>query len=403
MNFLKEIYNDWHSLYRRDRLLFVSAIFLPLLFSAFFFASTLHIRTLFYISLPFSFALLVRDRRHVWEFIKENHVFWALCAIFLGYMSLSVAWSETTETGRYFEKGKLFLLIGIGVLTTSWITHQFPKMITGIGLSFITAAFITAAFLTIPHIITSIETDRFTRMHGLGRADNPVQAALLYGLSVVMIAFGNFGFLSKLPVKIMLALPPLSAMLCTQSRGPLIALLLALSAIKIIRCSKKIVTSVLLLAALGLLSLTAYFALEQTNIIKRQDTGRTEIWLSALDKIAEKPITGYGLANRTFYTYTIFNGRTEQVSHPHSLYLSTLVQGGYIAAILLLGLMAMTIRQTFLSPGPEIWPLGCVIMGALLGLVDFGGYVINVSTEWLVFWWPAAFIFALSRPSPQKV
>lgn len=394
INIAKEIRQDWKILLTTDRLLFISALFIPVLFSAFFFCPTKILRILFYISLPFSLTLIWRDKAYIWDMIKSYRCIWGICAAFLLYMSFSVTWSYTDHTARYFEKGKLGLFIIIALISTSYITHKFPQLVKTTALSFLTAALISGTILLISYAIALPDMPRLMRLHGMGRADNPVQAALLYGLAIIILSHEKT--LSALPIlhRIALGTIPLTVMALTQSRGPFLALLLTLSALIVINARRKFLTLAVITIGMLAVSTASYTLCKETSLVERQSGGRIAIWSTAITQIKDHPIIGYGLANKTKYSYQKPNGQTEEVGHPHSLYLSTLIQGGIIGLVTFLVLMAMSAKYALLQNN-NIWIAGWILMGAGLGMVDFGGYIINISTEWLVFWWPAAFTLGL--------
>ena len=93
MDFLNTLRQDWETLYKTDKLLMATCFFLPILFFAFFLAPTPVLRNIFYLSLPFSLALLYRDRHNVKAMLCDNLYFWGITTGFLAYMSLSVLWS----------------------------------------------------------------------------------------------------------------------------------------------------------------------------------------------------------------------------------------------------------------------------------------------------------------------
>ena len=346
MNFIQTFYKEWKTLLTTDRLIFISALFIPVICSGFFFFPTKILRILFYCSLPFSIALIWRDWRYIWDMIKTYKYIWAICIGFLAYMSLSVGWAYTTEENRYFEKGKLGILILTSLLSTFYVTHKFPKIIKTIAISFVAAAVISGIIVVISYILTSSDMTYFNRLHGMGRAENPVQAALLYGLSIILIAYGNFSVPIKIYHRLALSIIPLITLFCTQSRGPLIALCIALSTIFLIRAHRKHLALSIILVGLLVASLIGYNALKNTAFIERQSGGRTEIWLAAFNQIKEHPIIGHGLANKTIYTYTNPYHQIERVGHAHSLYLSTLIQGGIIGLALLIGLIFVTLKSS---------------------------------------------------------
>jgi O-antigen ligase len=393
-----EMKSDWINLYKSDRLLCATAFFLPLLFAGFFFAPTGFLRNLFYISLPFSLALLYRDRKDISNSFKSEKSLWIILAAFITYMTASVLWSDTTEYGRYFEKGKLGIFIAIGTVTTFHCARKFPDITKTLATFFVFAAVTSALYLISSYCITHWQDGRFPRLHGLGRADNPVQAALLYGLAVIAILFAKFPSSLSLMPRLALSAPLFITIILTQSRGPMISMALTIAFLIIKNAQRKILTGIILATLLLVGGLSTHLTFKDTSFFKRQTTGRAEIWATAYNQIKEKPIFGHGLANKSYYGFTRTNGKHETVGLAHSLYLSTLIHGGLIGLFLLLSLFCLTLPIAVRSS--EVWLAGWLVMGALLGLVDFGGYIINISTEWLVFWWPISLI--LGRTCRKK-
>ena len=145
-------------------------------------------------------------------------------------------------------------------------------------------------------------------------------------------------------------------------------------------------------------------AFKNTDILNRKTTGRFQIWQTAISQIKEHPIIGHGLATNNRYDYTKDDGTVMEASHIHSLYLSTAFQGGLIGLGLLIWIYYLfsikyidLIRKKVMD---HMWIGGWVLMGAAFGIADFGGIVINLSTEWLFFWWPIGLLWGQMARRP---
>lgn len=385
---------------KEDKLLTIAALFLPLLFGGFFLLDTSLHRNLLYLSFPFMTALLIRDREIVRSTLHSTQSLWIWPAAFLAYMTLSVSWASVEETGRYFEKAKLILLIGLPVLASAHIFRMAPDILKTCLKAMTIAAIIGG--------ITSLSQHTFilsTRLHGMGRAENPVQCALLYALAIFAIYFLPLQIKRAIWIKTACILFFGAIILLTQSRGPILALITTVCLLGILTASRKVkIAGMIGLTGLISLGVAIYVFLPElvhstqfSQIFSRLSTGRLEIWEEASAKALEAPIIGHGLASKFYYTFHVYTGSHAQtIGHPHNLYLSTLIHGGLIGVFLLAGALISSLR-TAVRLSDDFLPKLCLaflLSGSILGLVDFGGYVINLSTEWLVFWWPIALLMA---------
>ncbi|MBL8640993.1 MAG: O-antigen ligase family protein [Alphaproteobacteria bacterium] len=395
-------------LYQENRSLFLSSLFIPVIAPLFFYCPTSILRTLFYISIPFLVTLVIKNKQAIWGLLSQDKITWGVLALFSVYMSTSVLWSSDAEISRYFSKGKLSLILGLTTISTFYISYRFPKFSDILKNSYILGATSSAIILIIHYLLThgfSLPTER---LEGLGRATNPVQASLLYGLAVIAIIFGKLPFQHTRRqvyiLKMAMILPSLVIILMTQSRGPFLALLLTLVIIFILQSRNRIKAFSCGLIAIILVSVSVYGAFKNTDILNRKTTGRFQIWQTAISQIKEHPIIGHGLATNNRYHYTKDDGTVMEASHIHSLYLSTAFQGGLIGLGLLIWIYYLfaikyidLIRKKVMD---HMWIGGWVLMGAAFGIADFGGIVINLSTEWLVFWWPIGLLWGQMARRP---
>lgn len=399
-NYVCALAQQARNLYQENSLLFISSIFIPLIVPLFFYGPTSLLRALFYVSIPFLLTLLYKNRQEVKQLISQDKIIWRIIAVFLVFMSASVLWSDNGEKIRYFSKGKLFLILGLTTLSTFYITYKYPKFSNVIKNCFIFGAVSSAIILLLPDLKTYDLEWGQQRLEGMGRAANPVQASLLYGLAIIAIIFGSFSnqySRTKIYlIKALLVLPPLEVMLMTQSRGPFLSLIVTFAILFILSFKSRIKAALFLCIGMGILAVPSYIALKHTDILDRKTSGRFEIWNTAIDQIEEKPIFGNGLAVTNRYTFKAEDGTTQPASHIHSLYLSTLFQGGIVGLVLLLSLYFLLAKRylelTANQAADYMWIGGWVVMGAAFGLTDFGGIIMNLSTEWLVFWWPIGLV-----------
>jgi O-antigen ligase len=400
-----------------DKALFLSSFFTPLIAGLFFYCDTCVLRRLFYISIPISLFLISKNKVLLRKLFRDNKSIWIFLGGFVIYMTMSVLWSETEEVGRYFEKAKLIFILGTGVLSSFLISYKIPSFFEYMKRFFVFSAITSAIFLIFNYLSTHGLSISGSRMEGMGRARNPVQASLLYGLAIIAITS------LKLPEKLttaqqilfktLMSLPPFIVMLLTESRGPLLALILTLTTLLILRSKNRLKVFLGLFVVLICLSGLAFDVLKDTSLMERKSTGRVDIWTQAIHEISQSPIIGYGLASNRSYNYKTPEGSIFQVNHIHSLYLSTLFQGGIIGLGLLISIYALMFRKYISLINQQnteiIWLGGWMMMGAIFGIYDFGGIIINISTEWLVFWWPVALtlgylarIQSKSTPLPQS-
>lgn len=386
--------------FHANRLLFISSAFIPIIAALFFFMPTSGLRNISYLSFFLFSILLIKNRFELKDIFIKFKSIWAVIFLFLIYMTSSVLWSETVEVERLFQKGKLIIFLSMALASSFYLSYKIPKFLDYIKNAYVLAAISSALILIGDYILTYDLTNTFLRLEGMGRAANPVQCSLLYGLSIIAIIFSKFPekfeFHKTLIIKILMIAPPFIVMLLTQSRGPLLALFLTLVTIFLMNSKNKLKTTFTTLIGVSLLAIPSYVILKDTAFLERKSTGRIEIWQTALSEIPSSAIWGHGIASNKTYTFHDSNGNSNTTSHIHSLYLSTLFQGGIIGFILLISIYGVILKKyislSSIHQKNLSWLGGWMLMGTLFGLTDFGGIIINLSTEWLVFWWPIGLI-----------
>lgn len=395
--------------YRHALIIKILTVFYCVLFASFFILDTNAQRNLMYAGLPFLGYFLCIQR----QFFKDRRLMTLTLAGVCGYFLInytSIFWSDPENSEKLLQRLKMAvffpLLLGPFLVLCHLDKNFWSKCITGYVISAIITgiALLAVNFEGLYH---------FERLSGWGRAENPVQCGLLYGMAFLIILFGHAklsGF-KKWPQWAwkLAAIVPLLDMILSKSRGPLLACLVVLGAVWVLRCRhyrEFFTRKTLLIIGLGAIICGGFLALNYNYIKDRGTTGRGEIWGHAVELTKNSPILGHGIATKIIYPYH-FDGHEAEVGHPHSLYFSALVHTGLVGLFFqLIALFSglLIAAEYFRRHGdPSAFIFLC--SGAVIGLVDFGGYYTNLSNTWIIFWFPMAFLCAIAafdRTNPSS-
>ena len=190
-----------------------------------------------------------------------------------------------------------------------------------------------------------------------------------------------------------LTLPPmLGFMLVAGSRGPLLAL--AVSLIVLVAASLrhwKIAAAMFggALLVLGILVLAWPDLLTPISYAFWRPAARMEVWTMSLERIAERPFFGHGLAAQL---------APPPLSFPHDLYLSVIFYTGIAGFLLFLLLLACFGRALLGIRHRAEFPLILALIAAALvnGLTDLGQVTKGPSEMWYIFWLPILLAAGLS-------
>lgn len=383
-------------------------LYYALLMAGFFFLDKSDHRNMMYAGIPLLVYFLYRKNPWRNRTSTNQHTNFILPIIFCvgGYALLhgiSVFWSTSERQDEWFQSIKLLLLLPLFLAPFALAAYN-HKDFWPVCLSAFVLSGVIASMIIIPLRWDILMEQK--RLYGWGSHTNPVACGLLYGLTFLCLLFckRQILFLKSLPLPAYAALSlfPGLALLLTQSRGPFVATCATILAVLLIRgawSARKI-----FIAIVGLSLLCAAFIFYGSSTFSRGTTGRSQIWLHALSLIQEKPFLGHGSGSEFIYPF-ILNGRAVSVADPHSLYLSTLVHTGLLGFFFLLSaLVTLLVCGAHHSRNRnDHGALILIVFGAVMGLVDFGGYYRNLDITWLVFWFPAAFLAVRPLPIPAIV
>jgi Lipid A core - O-antigen ligase and related enzymes len=200
-----------------------------------------------------------------------------------------------------------------------------------------------------------------------------------------------------IPIAIMLVM-----LLLTQSRGPLIALVLALCC----TLHLQVFTRRNLLAAIALVIVVALvfmltpvgdMLLERFEELGTQSGLRLSIWHHTLMEVAGQPWLGRGIG----YELNFINYSTEHITTTHSVYFGALLKGGIIGLLLLLAVIACGLWRAWRKRRDDSRYGLAMLIFALVFMASQGMFIISNPREtWILFWLPMA--IALSKSLQEK-
>lgn len=374
--------------------------------AGFFFLETSQHRIFLYLSMLCGIVCIYKN--NAWEIFKNKDALWLVTAAFLGFIALSLLWSQGMDAERIWQKLKPALFIVITMATAIFLLRQNDKNWAKAQEIFVTSALLSALILLVLNaneIISAYllnETGRIWRLEGMGRAINENLAGLLYGIAALLSLFIK-GDLIKLyaskKIRISVFLLLSLILFLTISRGAMLSylavscILILLSITKSIQMEKMRKVAVLsLIGALGVVVIFTYVLPDVADyMIQRGSTGRLQIWEIAWGHACQSPLYGQGIGTK--YTYEVYDKMHIVVGHAHNLYLSTFLQTGIIGLSLFLIIIISCLQKSYrLARENDMAPVIMVSFGLVFGIVDFGGYYTNLGVTWIVFWLPLAYI-----------
>lgn len=338
-------------------------------------------------------ALLPPNNRNFWrsEISAQFHhqpLLW-MVLLYIIYQWVSLGWSDVasaSEWGEAIRKGSFSFLWMLMIALTAASAKR-DKLL--LPLWVIAAA--VSAGMALPDY-SAYGTDN--RLTGFGRSENAVQAGCLFG-SALLVAFyllwKNRSDRAVAAIYGLFWIVIFLALLATQSRGALLATLLG-HGIFLLPWWKR-------LWPIAVVMLIAIFSLgDWQGWLARADGFRLEIWQHVLEEWRSQPI--FGLGFRTPFEQTLSNGQT--IFQPHSLYITALYYGGVIGLALLLALWALAFKQAFQYRAHSLLPLTLLVYGFTVALFDFDLLLVNVRTEWILFWLPWGMALGLTINQQRK-
>ena len=336
----------------------------------------------YYVALLAPYVILISKDRI--EILLQASIF-RLSLAYLGMIAVSVLWASPSGLHKLSNHLFYFLyLIAFMALTIELTlkTKKFPD--------YVLKAILTSATIWIPISIFLFYQNHpwSIRLEGVGRLENPITGGLMFGMVALLclhatIQKGNFSTLWRSLAATCGALC-LVYMALTQSRSPVIGLLLAGLIYAVLQRYWKLLLSVLGIAIV--VGIAFYLDILPRDLLTSRGLSyRPEIWQQALPAIMENPWFGHGA---TFdQTYQLSNKLVFQ-SHTHSAFIASLLFVGIVGTSILLALIVQSFRYAYRARNQ----LATSLLTYAIVILFINGYKLldHPEIEWLYFWLPIA-------------
>ena len=297
------------------------------------------------------------------------------------YPSPSIGWF--LDISKYLVSILFFLAISSRLTNQSKREMEILCSLLCLIVTFNAAINIYLYFIHIHNIYDFTEI-RFTP--SLGRAPDryPTTCALTYALFFGIASCLTIQNLTLLGRAIFFgsATVLLSAIILTQSRGPLVASFAALTVVSFFLSSKMrdiviliiglIISGFLLIPKIGLYAL------------QRGENARFDVWKKFFALATLRPIFGYG--ERIEFHVEIIN--SEIIGHAHNIYLSSLIRGVIIAFGARISTLGLSLKYSidYFKSDLNFIPFSVILTLAVAGCVDFDLIVFLSDWQWPSIW-----------------
>jgi O-antigen ligase len=367
-----------------------------LFFSAIFCMST-RANNLLHLSILLLLLSLFRqqNRQALAEVLREQWQTWALLVVFFIYFALSNIWGKTPQHIDSPLTHGIYLMFYL-LLMLNMLEHPQTRRL---ALLSVVGGITELSLWTLIVDHTLVLTVREVSESNPGPT-NVIDLAGYCGVGIIISAMllkEKGSHLLYIPIAIMLVM-----LLLTQSRGPLIALIIALCC----TLHLKVFTRRNLIAAIALVIVVALvftvtpvgdMLLARFEELGTQSGLRISIWRHTLTEIVNQPWLGRGAS----YELNFINYSGEHITTTHSVYLGALLKGGIIGLLLLLALIARGLWQAWRKRRDDSRYGLAMLIFALVFMASQGMFIISNPREtWILFWLPLA--IALSKGLQAK-
>lgn len=325
-----------------------------------------------------------------WSDVFGRRLLW-LMLLLVVVLAASSLWSQSVAragVAEAFAHGVLVLLFVVAFAECQLrgqLRRWMGRVMALLGLATVIAAIVTF-YLTAPPD---------GRLTGLGQLDNHVTAALVFGVIFILVL--DVAATDRSTAWRWLALCSAVvlawAIFLSDSRNAWISCIIGVGVFfmaRRVRDPQRFVAGVAALGVVLAAVLAALIANARTReiFLPRGTSYRPEIWGDAIgDLLRQGPWFGRGINTPN---YVVAGGI--EFEHPHSMYLSVAYEGGVVALVLFVLLIAAVLTMLVRNYHQEDAKLALGVLGIALPayLLDGHELIAGVSSTWFLFWLPVA-------------
>ncbi len=319
------------------------------------------------------------------EFQQYGGAFTSVALAYAGWCCLTSLWGD--DSGFFILQ---WCVLASWLAGSAWVLQKksldWDQLLYWFVLVGAVAALINIAVFYWSHPLAA-------RMEGITAARAPTLVGQVFGVVILLGILLSWRTASvKRALGLSLAcIPALAALGLSQSRGPLLSLVVALVlGLLWLRPKRKILLVQIAVAVLAIMALCVIFPVNQL-LLERGASFRDQIWLDIIRQMCAQPglfLSGIGISEVTQIHTSI-----GEYHHAHNAWLDILYRTGLIGLGLALVHLALLLWRARLHPhlAPlTLWLLyGC---GCLF--VDSRSLFWEIDVKWLLYWVPAALLTA---------
>ena len=345
--------------------------------------------------LTYVLTLVILASFRTWADLLRTDLFVLIVAL-LFYLSISVFWSEQwtlRDFGSMLVRALLVSTFVVGmalVQLRGQVQLWLRRVMVLVGGGAVIAAITN-------YLIGPPGGDR---LNGLGQLDTHIIAALVYGF-VAILAMQALLREERLLWRIPAALTILFAayaIYASDSRNAWVSVALGMSVLVLAeKVTQRDVfrNGVMTVGLLVGITLVFLFANEATRtfLLPRGTSFRPEIWDQAMSRIFD----GHAWFGLGIITDNNFLIGESVILHPHSLYLSVLYQGGFVALVMFVVVLWKTLQELLRAYDEPDAKLALGVLGLALPAYLLDGHELldKIGSTWFLVWLPIAIAVGL--------
>jgi O-antigen ligase len=353
------------------------------------------------IAVFFPGLLLLRSTLHLaWR----SHI-WRCLLAYLCYMLLSSLWSDSFSAAQLWRDLRYTAYILSFILLMLYFFERDPRLPGGM-MHLVTLVAAMAAAVSIALFEPAAQLPALTaeRLKGVGITKNFNTSAFVYGFFGVMAVYfarrhwgQMWGYIYTASFAVILLF-----VILTQSNTGLLALTSGCSVLFLI--NRKPGRRVLY-TGLSLALATALYLIWSLGLLNAEvDIGftrRLPIWDYSLQRWQEAPIFGNGYQKTLLLTAA---GKESVMNYAHSLFISSLRDGGLVGLFLLLPIYVLGIREGLKAAlaRKEAPYLGLLFFGLVCVIADVDQIITRPRELWIMLWLPLACLIACEMGSDTE-
>lgn len=361
------------------------------MFLSMVFCGVSRVNIFFHIALAFFIITMVIAKDVRERFLNDKEFLPALgiTAAFMLYYSLSNLWNETSHLSSALTHS-FYICIFLCLYRQCELENKKKYIIGAVYFGIITLTILTLLYVDKSRMLWNRLALAFPYA-----PDNVIDLGGYMALGILLSAIlvrETRNHLYYLPVPLLLI-----GLLLTQSRGPLLSLIVAI--IAAILCKPKWNAKFVLWTAIVIviIGIGLYFSGFLDTLMRRVEASaragsvRFGIWQNAFEVAKEKAIFGWGFDKELSF----INGFGQPITTTHSLYFAAFLKGGVVGLMFLLAMITFAFRQCLRHLAANHKAEVAILIFALMFYATQGMFVISNPREyWALFWIPLAIVFS---------